>query len=232
MDTDSTTNVIQFRLPRHLKGFIAEPYRAATVLPKWFKELVPDVETNRNEFPTHTAKRCSPMLDSLSAGYIIPFPVAVNVIADEEYKVTFNWRTQKFEAVNSHSNEQVGNLKTNGVFKWINPWSIVTPPGYSCLFITPVNRPELPFECFTGIVDTDTYHNPVNFPFHWTEYPWEGVIDRGDPMMQVIPFKREEWSHEVVHLDEEESLDLENMGTLVSADQHHYTKTHHNRKRW
>ena len=49
--------------------------------------------------------------------------------------------------------------------KFGNKWLIKTPPGYSCLFIHPMNRVENRFKLIEGIVDTDTYVNTINFPF-------------------------------------------------------------------
>ena len=49
--------------------------------------------------------------------------------------------------------------------KFINKWLIKTPPGYSCLFVKPLNHFETRFEIISGVVDTDTYINTINFPF-------------------------------------------------------------------
>lgn len=80
--------------------------------------------------------------------------------------------------------------------KWINPWSIKTPPGYSVLFVQPFHRDSV-FTILPGIVDTDTYTAPVNFPFILNDISWEGLIPAGTPIAQVIPFKREEWQMEL-----------------------------------
>jgi hypothetical protein len=80
--------------------------------------------------------------------------------------------------------------------KWMNPWSIKTPPGYSVAFVQPWHR-ESPFTVFPGIVDTDAYTAAVNFPFVLNDTLWEGLIPAGTPIAQVIPFKREEWKMEI-----------------------------------
>jgi len=77
--------------------------------------------------------------------------------------------------------------------KWINPWSIKTPKGYSVLFTQPMHRPA-DFTILPGIVDTDEYDAPVNFHFVLNDPKFEGMIPAGTPMAQVIPFKREEWN--------------------------------------
>lgn len=80
--------------------------------------------------------------------------------------------------------------------KWINPWAIKTEPGYSVLFMQPMHR-ESVFTILPGIVDTDTYTAPVNFPFVLNNWEFEGLIPAGTPMAQVIPFKRESWTMEI-----------------------------------
>ena len=86
--------------------------------------------------------------------------------------------------------------------KWINPWAIKTPPGYSVLFISPMHRESI-FTILPGIVDTDQYSAPVNFPFVLNEADrFEGLIPAGTPMAQVIPFKRDSWQMELGTLED------------------------------
>ena len=80
--------------------------------------------------------------------------------------------------------------------KWFNPWSIKTPKGYSTLFTQPMHR-ESSFTILDGIVDTDRYTAPVNFPFVLNDWDFEGLIPAGTPMAQVIPFKRDSWKMEI-----------------------------------
>ena len=40
------------------------------------------------------------------------------------------------------------------VLKFVNPWVVKTPPGYSALFVPPLNRIETPFTFFSGVVET------------------------------------------------------------------------------
>jgi hypothetical protein len=61
---------------------------------------------------------------------------------------------------------------------------------------------ETRFKVLDGVVDTDTYHNHVNFPFLWTGGDGEFFIPKGTPLVQVIPFVRSEAHLEVVALDE------------------------------
>jgi hypothetical protein len=50
------------------------------------------------------------------------------------------------------------------------------------------------FTLFSGIVDTDTYHNNINFPFTLHKRDEQFMFKKGEALAQVIPFKRESWS--------------------------------------
>jgi hypothetical protein len=80
--------------------------------------------------------------------------------------------------------------------KFINPWAIKTPKGYSSLFIPPVHGSNKYFQILEGIVDTDKYDNPVNFPFVLKDVNFEGLIPAGTPVAQIIPIKRSSWKIE------------------------------------
>jgi hypothetical protein len=98
--------------------------------------------------------------------------------------------------------------------KWINPWSIKTPPGYSTMFVQPWHRESI-FTILPGIVDTDTYTPPVNFPFVLNDVSWSGLIPAGTPIAQVIPFKREVWEMQMG--DQKDLLDQYKATTKIKT---------------
>jgi hypothetical protein len=78
-------------------------------------------------------------------------------------------------------------------FVWHNPYLIKTPPGYSVLITQPLNQYNLPFMTLSGVVDCDKDLMPTGrLPFFVRE-GFEGVVPRGTPIYQIIPFKREKW---------------------------------------
>ena len=159
-----------------------------------------------------TIKKCMPVFDTLTAGYILKIQEDITIYQsieadsnDKEYKTHFAW-TQT-GAVSSHNIHQVEGYPHRGVHtkalpKFVNSWIIKTPPGYSCLFTTPMHR-GVPFTIMPGIVDTDTFEHAVNFPFEMNEKGFEGILKAGTPMVQVIPFKRDEFVSEVYLYDHE-----------------------------
>lgn len=183
-----------------LKGYIEEPKPSLLNIPKEYKKLATYVEMGS------TVKKCIPFLDAITSGYIIPFPVDILYEYDTEkqmchFKVNEGIPPEfsSFIGVSEHGLNQVSpELRSNkrtvdAIFKFMNPWIIKTPPGYSCLFFTPLNH-VLPFELVSGVVDTDSYEININFPFYWTTNHLERIIMKaGTPMVMIVPFKRESW---------------------------------------
>ncbi|MFN3844684.1 MAG: hypothetical protein ACK4RZ_02545 [Paracoccaceae bacterium] len=175
-------------------GVIAPPVAAKSYLPDWFRKLPPvdpDVES-----PTNTGltiKRCLPFLDAMTTGWIIPLPATVRLeISEGGTKVDSGWDFDR-PLVASHGMHQVkGNpMGARPPCKFINFWTITTPPGWSCLFVNPLNRPNGVFEVVAGVVDTDTYRSPIHFPFFATGEDGLYTIEKGSPLVQIIPFKRD-----------------------------------------
>jgi hypothetical protein len=141
----------------------------------------------------HTIKKCIPVFDAMTAGYILYTEVEVSV-THENGAPYFMWPLG--EPIGFHPIIQAPLHPNKTEFpypKWNNNYSIKTPKGYSSLFVPPMHNPNKFFTILPGIVDTDTYTAPVNFPFVMNDLSWTGIIPAGTPIAQVIPFKRESW---------------------------------------
>ena len=194
-----------------------QPSTASKVIPEWYKNLdsylTGKKEPNGEGQTNGTIKKCMPVFDSISLGYMLYTPVDVwvkqNKQPPKEIKLTdvidesqletqpfYEWPS--FEMITFHPIEQAPthpnrNGHNESYPKWMNPWSIKTPDGYSCLFVSPFHR-DLPFTILPGVVDTDKYDAPVNFPFVLNSpTTFSGLIPAGTPMAQVIPFRRDSW---------------------------------------
>lgn len=176
------------------EGVITPPVRAKTVLPEWFRKL-PAV-TEDKVSPTDsglTVKRCMPFLDAMMAGWVIGLPATVRMeISDGGRTVNCGWDFDR-TLVSNHATHQVAGNPRDPMppCKFHNYWTIRTPPGWSCLFVSPLNRPNGLFEVVAGVVDTDTYQSEIHFPFFATGQDGLHVLERGMPIVQVIPFRRE-----------------------------------------
>ena len=179
---------------------IEQPQPAFKVIPDWYKNMDSYIggerKPNGNGHTSATVKKCMPVFDAITAGYIIESPadVYVSLKNGEQY---FEWSS--LNLISFHPVEQAPNhpaRKPHAYPKWNNHWAIRTPKGYSTLFIQPLHRESL-FTILPGIVDTDTYTPPVNFPFVINDPTFEGIIPKGTPIAQVIPFKRDNWQMEI-----------------------------------
>jgi hypothetical protein len=192
---------VQFLCESLDDGVIAPPVPAKSVLPDWFRKLPPVAKAHANvQSDGLTIKRCMPFLDALTTGWIIPLAATVRLeVKDGGSTVDAGWDIDR-EMVSNHATHQVeGHPQLpRPPCKFHNYWTIVTPPGWSCLFVPPLNRPNGLFEIVAGVVDTDTYRSRINFPFFVTAGDGQYTLERGTPIVQVIPFKRA-----MTHLDAE-----------------------------
>jgi hypothetical protein len=183
----------------NISGFdgLEQPQPASKFIPDWYKNMesyIGGIKKPDGDARTlATVKRCMPVFDAISAGYIITSPadVWVSIKDGNQY---FEWSS--LSLIQFHPIEQAPKhpAKNKHAYpKWMNYWAIRTPKGYSTMFVQPMHR-ESVFTILPGIVDTDEYYAPVLFPFVINDPEFEGMIPKGTPIAQVIPFKREEWS--------------------------------------
>ena len=169
------------------------PKPASKFIPDEYKKLE---RFSNNNLHAPTLKTCIPFLDSMTAGYIIPFDQDY-IIDPVEDDFTITAANKESDRDSYHEGSQLPEkwrkTRDEKAGKFINKWLIKTPPGYSCLFLKPMNRLEPRFDIIPGVVDTDKYVNTIHFPFLLNKKDEQFIIKKGDPMVQVIPFRREPW---------------------------------------
>ena len=209
--------IIEFRsIDEMTFEFCEKPYPANKSIPDWWKNSKSSFENPNNEnFTLSTFKRCMPVLDVLSAGYIIPLHADIEVVSNKNNPL-ITWATYR-PVVEQHLAGKVDGLEipegySESIFKYLTNWIIKTPPGYSALVTHPFGYKNLPFYSYSGIVDSDTYHGDVNTPFVLKK-DFSGIIQKGTPMMQIIPFKREDWKCEITRGTAFETQKIGNMLT-------------------
>jgi hypothetical protein len=185
--------VIEFLCRPEDKGVIAEPVPAKSVLPAWFRHL-PGIDKSELTATNNglTVKRCMPFVDAISAGWIIPLAASVRLeISESGQSVSAGWEFDR-EMVSNHGSFQIagGPYEPRPPMKFHNYWTVRTPTGWSCLFLPPINRPSSVIEVLSGLVDTDRYTSPINFPFVAIAPDGVYTLKKGTPLVQVIPFRR------------------------------------------
>jgi len=213
-------NLVKENAPKPARGYI----------PEWFmskeKYLVDENNNKSIEFyktkdgsvkfvRQRTYKACPALLDSLSSGYVLSTPCDIEVKKDtkgysvfvqEDFSSGVNVKNGSFSFIRGENDgfpTPSGHSPVH--FVWNTNWFPEVPDGYIALFTHPLNRFDLPFTTISGIVDCSGYINGGAIPFFIKEN-FEGVIKAGTPFVQIIPFKNEQWEHENLFYNEEESL--------------------------
>jgi len=201
-DSSSVPSPTQSEIPqwykdadRFAKNPIGEYYKAPKEVCPFPKEGTKD---DYGKIPTW--KACPAIMDAFSTGYVLKTPCdltffktpsgSIDVKIDDVRHKDFcskRLAMPQFEHPKGFYNDH---------FAWYPDWGLELPEGYSALFMTPMNRFDLPFMNTTGIVDNDSVHLLGTFPFFIAE-GWEGTIPAGTPYVQILPFKRENWAHEI-----------------------------------
>jgi len=220
---------IKFIAPKiYIDNFEERPELSLNHLPDWYKKL-------KHHPNKETIKGCRPVMDSMTAGYVLTLPqeyyIEITTLEKDKYKIHVrssyigfagNSRYKDINlnldmAASSHQPFQIEGspqLKKNfnfPVMKFLNPWKIETPSGYSCLFTPPLNQVDDRFEIISAVVDTDSYGPYINFPFflkkdflfkNMKDGKYFSILKKGTPYCQIIPFKREGWKMKIEEGDE------------------------------
>lgn len=238
---------IKFYINRDLKGVIPDIKPASKIVPKWYKDMplmdaVKETVNERNAtvFVDHPLmKRCLPVRDYLTSGYIIPY--WSNTVLTKTSEGTYldvshtpkNLNEDYNIGVDWHSRGQVKNSPleqlTDGekLLKLMCPWTLKTPKGYSTLFFSPFYH-ENQVTILPAIVDTDTFNIPTNFPAIIMD---DNVkINMGDPIIQAVPFKRESWTSDIVSSKKGDLSKNRSLYALLTSNVAEYTRNLWHRK--
>lgn len=183
---------------KFIHDVIPSPSSAINFVPTWLK-TIPKLPPPNQDSP----KKCMPFMDTFTTGYIQELIVDVKftyIGKDVEGADIFNYTyNEELKPLSSRKERRGANNLLphfggfyNAEFNWNSFWEPLTPPGYSTVYTHPLNRPDLPFYTFTGIIDTDIYpvHGPIPFILR---QGFEGIIPAGTPIYQIFFIKRETW---------------------------------------
>lgn len=224
----------------YAEEYIPMPNPAKVLIPDWYKKI-PNSNINktgldyRGKIADIGVKACVPFLDSFCLGYIQCTWRDISVLKGEngELSVSFGGFTDRDFPI-LHKRDKIAikidkNTFYEGEFVWHVPWMFKTPQNYSSLVIHPLNRTDLPFYTLSGAIDSDSYHPMIygNLPFY-IKKDFEGLIPKGTPMYQIIPFKRDPWESFSSKYDEASSLKQEILTDFFAQGM--YKKSHWKKK--
>ena len=106
-----------------------------------------------------------------------------------------NWITHE-PIFNIYPNDEAPRGYAKISLRYLNTWTPKTPLGYSCFITQPmIENPILKIQ--SKIVDTDKLHAGVLFDL-WIKEDFEGIVEKGTPLAQIIPFKRNSWNQKYI----------------------------------
>lgn len=191
-----------------------KPEPASNFIPEWWKNASPYIKSPQNpdgkkliisnSESNASFKKCQPMLDAISSGYIFTLhsDVKIEQVDGSPY---ISWRMQA-DVFSLHSHQEVEvpeGYDKESTFKFHNPWIPKLPKGYSALITSCIGYPNPIFKPISAIIDYDKSMHPL-FPPMFIKSGFEGIVEKGTPMFQLIPFKRDNWESSFSYLENNE----------------------------
>lgn len=228
---DISLNLIKFisYRPWLNKESMSAPSPTQDAIPKWYKEAdrfaknpitdeyynapsticpFPKEGTENDYGKIPTWKACPAILDGFTSGYILKTPCDITFFKNDSGTIDVKILDPRYQDFCGKRPPMPQFEHPYGFYKdhfaWYPDWAIELPEGYSAIFMSPMNRFDLPFLNTTGVVDVDKVNLLGTFPFFIPE-GWEGTIPGGTPYMQILPFKREGWQQEI-HIQQEKEI--------------------------
>jgi hypothetical protein len=205
----NNNKIVFYPFSEESEQFAPPPIAATRAVPLWYKKQPgsfnePQVLAMGDS--GSTIKRCMPIFDSMTAGYLILAPCDIYVDARDPEKLVYSVPNAlgKIRSVifSVHSPDQYREYPIDSSVYHkdllrIHPlWSMKTSKGHSSLILQPQHPDKTPLFAFSGIVDTDTFLTDGHFSF-LVEKDFNGIIKQGTPLVQAIPFRRESWESEI-----------------------------------
>lgn len=189
---------------------IESPSPAAKHIPEWYKKQPGSINDEigySQGMLQSTVKRCMPVFDAITAGYIMVAPVDIYIDATNpdslSKSVPLAAKMGLPDLFATHGAEQYTNFPIDisiyhkEILRINTYWSVGTDSGSSSIIMQPIHQDISPLMAITGLVDTDKMITDGHFSF-LVKKGFKGVIKQGTPLVQIIPFERSSWRSEIV----------------------------------
>lgn len=217
-----------------------QPVPAASAIPDWWKKMESyggfkgsrpgQKKINAaNGSDNATIKRCIPVLDSMSLGYLILTPADIYVepkhLHNEDNEIG---PTKDFTMIYPRHHERIDShpwgqarmhpyATDQKLAKVFVPWRIRLPDGYSIIITEPLNNTNPQWSVVSGVMDSDVIYPKINFMISIKDKNFNGIIPMGTPIAQVIPFRREKWSSIVVDGDQNSKTIIKDSPPMLNS---------------
>jgi hypothetical protein len=178
------------------KDLLDLPVPAKKEISEWYKQHPKYTFGDRLQFNENGInigiKSCIPFLDSMTSGYIIK--LHCDILVEEDGGIFWKHQIPPATGRPSEAFQHIPNVPGFGKFSqvWEIPFDFKLPKGYSAIITQPFNKFDLNTYTTSAIVDGDYGVPGGQIPFAVKE-GFVGVIEAGTPIIQIIPFKRDNW---------------------------------------
>ena len=201
---------------------VMPPQPARKFFPQWYKNIKSPQVTET----LYNIKACPSFPLWLQQGYVVPAWCDILLMYDKE-TTNFRWLTPNpGYQMRAHPNEQFvpyvpDHIKNDIAFilKTECPWRMMTPEGYSTMQLNMYYEYSRLFEVLPGIIPTDIWHQ-LNQQLIIKKSTFEKLgedsrtypghkyikIVKGTPLAVYVPFKREDYEHEIVPYPKDKEL--------------------------
>jgi hypothetical protein len=163
-------------------------------------------------------KSCPALLDMFLNGYYLTTPCDILFYKDPQSNTLMAKTEPGYESFIGSREPMNGFAVPYGYeehhFHWYPNWGVRLEKGYSAIFISPINRYDLPFISTAGIIDSDMLEIPGLVPFFLRE-GFSGVLPAGTPYVQIIPFKRENWKMDLEYPEEQKMKEIKDTASNI-----------------
>tara|TARA_B100000035_G_scaffold302422_1_gene300026 strand:+ start:296 stop:1108 length:813 start_codon:yes stop_codon:yes gene_type:complete len=175
------------------------------------------------------ASGCPGITDFLKQGYLIPAwcdilirktpkgKFVVQQVYDSHLPITLQQQEYKTHDKSQFQTMPDRDLPNGGEWlKLFAPWIIKTSPGISIMMTNPIWHRDTRFTTATGIFHSDASPFLMNWMFEWNvDIPNKftepekidedlQIIKTGTPLIQIIPFKRQNYKSSIEYVSQEE----------------------------
>ena len=194
---------------------ILVPQPGTAFLPQWYRdgEKFINKDDGSLDIPSPEMrgagmKACVPFLDGIISGYMQPLSKTIEITKNNgvdpiEFRYVEKNEFGEYVQIPDFDivRERMGKIGhtiprppgfAHNHMVWVGNWGWETPRGWSVLVTHPLNRFDLPFVTLSAIMESDKFFACGNIPFFVKE-GFTGIIEKGTPMFQIIPIKREKW---------------------------------------
>tara|TARA_B110000259_G_scaffold186506_1_gene237891 strand:- start:245 stop:967 length:723 start_codon:yes stop_codon:yes gene_type:complete len=189
--------------------FAPAPKPGLRFVPDWYKAQAGSKDDEwgiPQGFATSTVKRCMPVFDAMTAGYMLVAPCDIHLDSTDPEKLSWSlpidmrkWEKDlfSFHGFDQYDSYPIDPEDYHKQLLRIMPfWAVGTDDGYSTFFMNPHHTDNSPLWAFSALVDTDQFVSDGHLSF-LVKKDFKGTIKQGTPLVQIFPVRREEWESEL-----------------------------------